>query len=394
MTTRQTILGSTIRDTLGHYMSSGGGGGGPVGGAVVSVEEVTVSAFGTTATVNLTKGQDDTQCVPFYTQRHGAYTGDSDADTLLIQVEIIDNGGTAAIKLERVVATVTLAVTVYVVEFNSDITIQKIAHASVGASDVAWVASCTAVDQSKAFLLYSGKTSAASGTDDVDDMFIRVFFNSDTQIAIQRDYGAPEVGITGFVYVVEDTSGSHFDVQVVSQTITTVNQTVDAVIDSIDMATTMIIASTSSERNSGLGAQLDDVSILVRLLDATHVRMVANNFDCRIIVFVVTWKDGTSVQRGTKSIVTGTGIVLKSYAVPITLVDFDFSMVNPTWQSSHGYSAQMVTGGGFSQHQPCKLQTKLDADGEGFTVYQFNGTTNYNITLPWEVTEFEPVAIA
>lgn len=374
---------------LQQQVASGGGGG---GGCVVSVEKIVIDFAGAlTKTVNLTKGQDETQSVPFYSIRADQTWNVDEVAVHMVQIDIIDNAGTPAVKIDRKANPPDLQVIIYVVEFNSDISIQRITHTSITGTLQTWTASCTAVDQTKAFLLYSAMPTSAAAGDDINDAFIRVKFNSNTEIGIARDYGTPGMAITGLVWVIEDTSGNHFDVQAVSENFTSASQTVDKTISSVDMSTTMIISTQSCNNIEAIGSRLDDSRTQTYLLDSTNVRIKNGINQHYVEVFVVTWKDGTSVQRGIKSGTVGTSNSLQSTAVSITTVDYDFSIAISTWHCSHGWCAWPVSGP-HSMERCMKWMVDLDSDGAGFNLRVWEAAVEIAWELPWEVVEFAVAA--
>ena len=68
---------------------------------VKSVEKVlvTLDAAAEPVTEDLTKGQDETQCVPFDSAYWATASDQSSNDELHYEVQIIDNAGTAAVKV-------------------------------------------------------------------------------------------------------------------------------------------------------------------------------------------------------------------------------------------------------------------------------------------------------
>ena len=176
---------------------------------VVSIEKVTAT-FDTTAgvvntTVNLSKGQDETKCVPFCTilaTSNGADRRANDAAGL----EMIDNSGTPAVRVHRAsTSTVpSLSVEIFVIEFGSNVTVQQGSVALTGttANDT-----LTAITEANSFCIFSQLATAATG-DGMDDMFVQARFGSTTSVDFdRRAAGGPDWTI--YWYVVES-DGSDF----------------------------------------------------------------------------------------------------------------------------------------------------------------------------------------
>ncbi len=390
MTTRQTILGSTIRDTLGHYMSSGGGGG-PVSGppAMVSIEKVILNkTTSTTAVQDLTKDQNWQQCVPFVTLAHDTIddgSHGSEIDGNLISVEMYDNAGTAAVRLRIYTASNgDRELAIYVVEFHSDISIQRIA---VDRPDSAnWTEAITAVDQTKAFIIPTFHSKVGGAYNQVEGWAIRVKFDSNTLIGCVRNSGAG-FSMAGHIYVVEDKSAGNdfFTVQTASKSsaATTSTQT----ITSIDMDTTMLVGTFWTPATYGL----DDGVVRFDLQDATTVRFRRFNTtnSCHSEIFIVTFLDGTAVQRGNKTISTGTAGGAKSYTQSITNVDVTKSIIKSTNLNSMGVNGVFTVASQMNfSHQPAKLTLEIDGDGNGFTARNRDSTQQEDYSFPWEVVEF------
>ncbi len=101
------------------------------GGGVVSVERLDLTLtddLDTTVSVNLTKGQDVTNCVPFATRQKTSVTSNANSDDYTapaVDVEMFDNARTAAVRVTRSNAIDESRVTVSVVEFDSDVNVQQ-----------------------------------------------------------------------------------------------------------------------------------------------------------------------------------------------------------------------------------------------------------------------------
>lgn len=183
----------------------------PTGPVWKSIEYVSVSIVGTTepVTVNLSKGQDETKCVPlFFTCRNTGTTIEDQHHDRMAQVEIIDNAGTAALKLSasaRVTSETTIW-QIYVVEFDAAINVQQIAVSDWLTDDVTNLVTITSVGAlTEAFALYSYQFTSppAPSDDDMRQIHVQTKFNSVTEIELERN-GAANLGvINGTLYVVD-----------------------------------------------------------------------------------------------------------------------------------------------------------------------------------------------
>ena len=156
-----------------------------------------------TNTINLSKGQDETKCVPFYTLRFTINALDARANNA-ISIEMIDNAGTPAARCRRqgVTDAGTVTVEVTIVEFGDNVTVQQNSTA-VDLIDFTATATITAVaNQNRCFIVFNQHAPSSQAGDDHEEMFIRASFNSNTEIEFARaGTGIPDWKI--FYYVVE-----------------------------------------------------------------------------------------------------------------------------------------------------------------------------------------------
>jgi len=245
--------------------------GGSVG-CVVSVERVDFTLSGTTTSTNdLTKGQDYTQCVPFATRQRDSVTSNANSDDYTancVDVEIWDNSGTAAVRVTRTSGLDDSVITVYVVEFSSDINVQQGSVSSItGTGTDVTIAS---VDQTKAFALFYYQRSGGQ-VDAHDSAAVRSYFSSDTVLRLNRAATA-DGEFSGHWYVIEDT-GSNWDVQSGTISLTASDTTATDSINSVNMAKTFTIASMETTQAD------DDVisgTCRVDLQSSTSVRAIRN----------------------------------------------------------------------------------------------------------------------
>jgi hypothetical protein len=255
----------------------------------VSVERVDITlANGTeTVTTNLTKSQDEAKCVPFSSSQRVLVSGTGQSDFQAYnhaEIEIIDNAGTPAVRASvgAMAASNSLAVSVYVVEFGDDITVVQ-GTFDIVASSTTDVISITAVDETKAFLLfeYNVNTSDADG---IDEAMVRGAFSTSSELTFTRGLGPSGSTVNGTYYIVEDTA-SNWDVQSGTHNVTT---TGSSTITSIDTAKTFIIASHSQthtvddiryQPTTTLGSATTVTSARLTSIGTTPVEWFAVTFD-------------------------------------------------------------------------------------------------------------------
>lgn len=176
---------------------------------VKSVEWVSTT-FDTTSgatsnDISLTKGQDETMCVPFYT----AYTTGSGTDFRendFFGIEMVDVTGTPTVRVHRnATATVsTKTVSVFVVEFDTNCTVTQGTAALTGTTASASLG--MTISATNAWCIATQVRSSGS-SDDFNDTMVATFFNTTTTIDFQRGAaGTPDW--TMYWYAVRSDDGS------------------------------------------------------------------------------------------------------------------------------------------------------------------------------------------
>jgi hypothetical protein len=270
---------------------------------IVSVERVDLTiANGNTANQSdLSLGQDDSKCVPFATFQHNATSnGSSDNFTAnMAEVEIYDNAGTAAVRITRTATTDPLVYTIYVVEFDSDVTVQRGEVNTI--SGTGTNVTVTSVDQTKTFALFYYKRESGDA-DAFDSASVRAYFTADNTLRLNRSSSADGT-FSGWWYVVED-DASNWDVESGSISLTGTSAT--DTISAVTTAKTFVVASQES-------TQIDDDaatgSARVDLQSTTLVRAIRNASDASTITvshFAVEFASGgdENVYRGLMSFTT------------------------------------------------------------------------------------------
>lgn len=354
----------------------------PSAKAVVSVEHVSVDLTGTTVTVNLTKGQDYTQCAPFLSYRSRAQSGPTEIYKLSVTAELIDNSGTPAVRFTRYnSSSITFRVECDIVEFHDDISVQALSFTANGNSATQ---ACSVVDLNKSFIL--GTSSGTSSKGNVNNKTALYKFNSPTQIGIERQ-GFVSTTLTGVIYVVEDKSAGNdfFSVQTFTGTGSSVAN-FDAAITSVDTTKTSVIFShnTSSTELSGQGGG----GAWGVLLNATTVRVTlpftteTRNWEG----YAITWKDGSTVQRGTYNRTSNTTNALETITAALSpSVDEARSIAYTT--SRHWDVASTVDNNSYNASE-CKFAFDIAAGGSALNIRHWSTVFAVIHRFGWEVVEF------
>lgn len=238
----------------------------------VSVEQVDVTIDATLepVTTNLTKGQDETKCVPFYSQYNLAPITDQHQDHLA-EVEIIDNAGTAAVRVSASARADNddTVFRIFIIEFAASINVQQIAVTFDPAS--VNVAITDVGSQADAFLLYSYQhTNPSSSDDDWDAGAVQCRFNgaATNSVTLSRRDGTGNMN--GTLYVVDCDSAEwivdHREIDVTTATDVVGTDTISATVE----ADTFLI---HSYETSEISDDLRDGAWQADLQNTTTVRV-------------------------------------------------------------------------------------------------------------------------
>ena len=352
--------------------------------AVASVEYLTVTFGNADAikTVNLTKGQIESKCVPFISARINTTQvsfSQLDLSQIGISVEVYNNGGIAALRLRRQTTFRSFVCHIYVVEFADNVSVTRGTITYSGATSTRTI---SAVNLNKTFLAF---TYTGGGQGDPRDLFVLGKFNSATQIEFNRNntLGGPNGSITAWYYIVQDMDGAIFNVQsvlpVLGAGITQLNSAISPVV----MSNTMIVG-------SGNGASISDAANsqgYSYLQSATNVRSVRTNSNDnpdRHSSFIVEFLDGTTVQRGIKATNTGAaGDFDKSETIPIVPVDVSKSIAQWLMGSHGSRSGRSIINNGAVNHS-----IEVAPDGASIIMrYRGSGVAS-TYEAAWEVVTF------
>ena len=358
-----------------------------LGPVVKSVERVTIDWDATSepVTQNLSKGQDETQCVPFFTKRLVSGGLPDDFRERTMKVEMIDNGGTPAVRVSAAGKNDAddHRIECYVVEFDPTITVQQVdadiadtdQTNDIGISDVG--------DQSYAFFLYSYQYTNATANDQANNCCVRPVWNGAATNSITLERLSSTGAIDGMLYVVS--SSNRFSVQHRDITVGATEELVNDTITASQMASTFLL--THFKSNEG-GDDPLDWSLVADLTSTTNVRVRrsisgAASSSANVGVQVVTALGGEwSVQRGdftTTSNVTET--------TTISHVDLPRAFVktgtHESGLNSLGTSDQ-ISGNTVDEDGPAVY---LSATNQLTWIRESVANETGN-TIPWEVIQF------
>jgi hypothetical protein len=271
---------------------------------VQSVERVTIDWDATSepVTQNLSKGQDETRCVPFFTKRLVSGSLVDDFRERTMKVEMIDNGGTPAVRVSAAGKTDAddHRIEVYVVEFVSGITVQQVDADIADAASSANISITDVGAQTDAFFLYSYQYTHGTAQDRADYGCVRPVWNGASTSSITIERTGSTGTIDGMLYVVS-CENSEFSVQHRDITVAATDELTNDTITASPMGTTFLL---THFRSSEAEDDPLDWSFVADLSTTTNVRVRrsiagASNATANVGVQVVTALGGQwSVQRG------------------------------------------------------------------------------------------------
>lgn len=240
---------------------------------VKSVEKcyILINTGATKATYTLTKGQNTANCVPFASwERGNNQSGFDNWDEMVVDV-YFESGNKVAAERNTGAASVAVAVSVYVVEFEpSEVKVQQ-GTWSISSGATTGNATVTAVDQTyAAAIAYFKTTYADKYPDNHSPMY---YFTSDTNLRFERRSTPPGV-VSGHYYIFEALD-SQWTVQAVASSRVNTNQ-LNLTISPVVMDRTFIICSFHADAASGYASY---GSPRFALTSTTNVRMQTNNSD-------------------------------------------------------------------------------------------------------------------
>lgn len=367
------IVGPSLAGMLEGGIGVPGAGGG-LSGPAVSIEKVTVS-FGASDNlkqVNLTKGQDESQCVPFASGRWTDVPSDDSGNNTTFSVKVYDNAGTAALEIERGAGVNAHEFTIYVVEFISDIRVTRVDWSQPsGIADTVFSLPITVGAYGDAFIINWSRLENVS--DNVDDMALACWVNDLDTVKIDRVGGGTASGLYGTVYVVEDTTDGNewFTVQRLFNGPWTGDQNVT--ISAVDLEKTWEIAGSITNQSSswraydGLQCNLTSTTNVLFEIDIGGTTKYP-------MTHIVKWNKGITVQRVRFSELSTTDGD-RTLTAAISEVDLDKSIIVASRQQQLLNGSQASTSGANNlpqAHWELDLQDSTTARG------RYRNTTQSN----------------
>jgi hypothetical protein len=361
-----------------------GGGKGPV----VSIERVQVSiaAAATTATVNLTGGQDETKCVPFYTVRYPTLAAADDRTSQgKFDIELIDNSGTPAVRVTRSEGVNAHDVYVDVVEFNDSVTVQQIEIPSQ--AGLTFSIACSSVTAAKTFIIPTLRANSTGTDDDIWAADVRAEFASATQVDFTRvDAG---VSLIGTLYLVEDADGTNWDVQHITSSKVNVAAADVTIPTAVDVDKTMLLTTCSnnygahSVNAAGWDVYVYDTTTIKALSGtATHT----HNFAFQAVTFL----DGSTVQSGRETIVVP-GAANNDNVVEIALTNKVTKAKSMVIATKVGYQdgiAGTCSVEGAGAYSPAKFEMAVKSGGNAVLLTSNTQPASSTFIIPWQCIEW------
>lgn len=358
---------------------------------VKSAEYLTVSITAATepVTVNLTKSQTFSQCVPFFSVRNTGSLTEANYN-FFAEVEIIDNAGTAAVRVSasaRLDADTSIF-QIFVVEFALAIGVQQAAVTGFTGSS-ATVAIDEISDQATAFLLYSHQwTDPTVDLDDWRDVLVQCRFNgvaTDSVLLSRRSSGGT---VNGTLYVVNALAGEftvdHREISTADSTdtalsidISTGGQGATVLVDTFLLHSYESSETADDQRDGAWMADLQDTNT-VRLRRTVAATPAANS--THNIQVVECQNSEWDVQRGQVTMATAT------VTDTITAIDQARTIISMLDHLGHPFSVGRSDGiaGGDTDD----LQTAVDFSADTTVRFRQRAATRIDEIIEYEVVQF------
>lgn len=343
---------------------------------VKSVEKVTLTLCATTSVAtNLTLGQDDTMCVPFYTHRaDGGFAGDWREH--LVDVYFDDNLGTARITAKRSRATTPgQKVIAYAVEFDpAEVNVQSASFSFTGSTTTFTI---TSVDTTKAFALVNARNT--QGANNFDDVMPGADITAATSLQVRR--ASTFAALQGHYYVVED-QNSNFTVQKISSAPGLATQTQSFTISSVTLADSFLVCRPVPNE------ALDDMDRgcnwgYIASSTRVHVDRHFGGGDVTdFYAYVVTTQNGSWTTKRAQNTIAG---LTNTQTTSISSVDVDRSIVIAGTNNDFPAPANASTTGSQRDNHMCTLDLET-ATTVGFK--RLGGAGFWDGTYAFEVVEF------
>ena len=362
-----------------------------MGALVKSVENFTTT-FNPSGTgqhnnvVNLTLGQDETNCFAFATLRHTNGSQSDNRSSNSVGVEFFDNAGTPAARVYWSTGSDSspgdLLADIFVVEGGSALTVEQDTITLTGTSATATV---SAVTQTKACVVFTKVAIGATTGDDFNDFMVQASFNSDTQIAMERRAsGTPDWTIYAYTLSSDD-----WDTEYVEDSWTTNEQgpTNLTLSNSVTLANAFIVATYETSEGAD---DLRDGIVNHALTGTTTLTWYRNHgvtpsATGTIGVWVVR---ATSAEFATQRFATDVDGQLTTNQT-ITTVDLDKAVVIGSGNvGGHGWAIDSTTTGSntMDRQHTTRLTSTTNAQSQRQNDTTIDGSNN---NLRYEVVEFE-----
>lgn len=336
--------------------------------------------------VDLTAGQDDTQCIPFKSWELLTGSLANDWRELMHAVDIYDNGGTAAVRIIHTGAADTdnRGAGIFIVEFVAGINVQKVAWSIADSSTSTAVTLTDVTDQDSAFWINSYDFDHSIAIQAYDHSFVGSRFNGASTTELTLDKVNNNGPLAGWVYVV-DCDSAEFIVEHTTIAVGTADTDSTTTISSTVLANTFVLADYS---NSEAGDNPRDGCIVIDLEDSTTVRarrtldeMVTPADTATVYCQIVEAQAGEfAVQRGT---------------YVLTAVDGTDSFTAVTQANSiakmgvpmHGnvcIGTSDLTSGGVVDG----MSVRLSFDSSSTIIFDCSTVNESGRLIPWEVIDF------
>lgn len=356
---------------------------------IKSVEYVEVSITASTepVTVNLTKGQDETQCVPFFSVRNTGSITDQHQDRLA-EVEIIDNAGTPAVRVSASARadTETTIFQVFVVEWDSSIVVQQVDVSAFTGTSVNVIINDVGA-QNTAFMIYSYQyTAPLDSDDDWNDAAVQVRFNGASTTSVTLSRRASGGTCNGTLYVVECNSTEFIvDHREIDVTSSSAASATDTIASTVEVDTFLVHSYETSESSDDMrdGAWQADLqnstTVRIRRGDASPSGQSATS--THSVAVVECQNNEWDVQRNDVLTLDAT-----SKTDTITAIDQIRSIINCLDHSGHPFSVgrnDNTAGGSVDD-----IQSAADFSADNTVRYRKRTTTITTDIVSYEVVQF------
>jgi len=361
----------------------------------VEFVEVTLDATLEPVTVNLSKSQDETKCVPWVTSRAAGTLTDQHQDRM-VHVEIIDNAGTPAVRCTasaRVDNDDSL-IKIFIVEFDSSINVQQLAFTMTGTSTTVSPASVGA-DINEAFVVASYEyTSPPASDDDWNDALVRLVLTTTTNVNVSRNGSGGT--IEGTVYVVDCDSDEwfthHHDESFVATTTTIRTK-------NIDFSPTVVMADCFTLHSYETDEATDDMKDAIwsaHLESTTEVQFERNqgatsnsNSSEHTLQIVECANNEYDVQRNTTFLSSGASAITNQ---SITAVDRTRSVAHHC-SGCAGDTVRPPTNSSTSGNDAFLMIQSAILSADDNLQFERNGTGFSASRIYWEVIQFAEAII-